>query len=348
MKFIDKARILVIAGDGGNGCISFRREKYIPKGGPNGGDGGDGGDVYLLADENFNTLISYKFKKIFRAERGQDGKSRNCTGRRGKDIIIKVPVGTRVSNFLNNKEVICDMVFHNQSFMIAKGGFHGLGNARFKSSINRSPRQKTMGTKGETKELLLELILLADVGLLGMPNSGKSTFIRSVSSATPKISTYPFTTLSPSLGVVIINICSRFIIADIPGLIQGAADGAGLGIHFLQHLERCKMLLHIIDICPIDGSDPIEHIKIIDAELKKYSVKLTQKPRWLVFNKIDLSVSENINNRIKTIIQALKWKDRYYQISAVNFIGTKLLCLDIMRFIESYSKNISIHETKLK
>lgn len=341
MKFVDEAKILVIAGDGGNGCVSFRREKYIPKGGPDGGDGGDGGDVHLLADENLNTLIDYRFETIFRAERGQNGQSRDCTGKRGQDNTIKVPVGTRIRDF-STSEIVGDMTRHGQRLMVAKGGFHGLGNTRFKSSVNRAPRQKTMGTKGETRELLLELMLLADVGMLGMPNAGKSTFIRSVSAAKPKVADYPFTTLVPSLGVVRVDSEQSFVIADIPGLIAGAAEGAGLGIRFLKHLERCTILLHLIDICPIDGSDPVENVKIIDAELEKYSEKLAQKPRWLVFNKVDLLTTEEANDRAKAIIETLKWQDKYYQISAVNQLGIKALCWDIMTFMQAHPQNISL------
>ncbi len=344
MKFVDEAKILVIAGDGGNGCVSFRREKYIPKGGSDGGDGGDGGDVYLLADENFNTLIDYRFKTIFQAERGQNGQSRDCTGKRGQDNTIKVPVGTRICDFLT-KEIIGDMTRHGQRLMVAKGGYHGLGNTRFKSSINRAPRQKTMGTKGQTRELLLELMLLADVGMLGMPNAGKSTFIRSVSAAKPKVADYPFTTLIPNLGVVRMDSEQSFVIADIPGLIEGAAEGIGLGIRFLKHLERCAILLHLIDIYPIDGSNPVQNAKIIDMELEKYSKKLPQKPRWLVFNKVDLLTSEEANNRAKYIIGELGWKNKYYQISAVNQLGIKTLCWDIMTFIEVHLQNISIDNT---
>ncbi len=336
MKFVDEAKILVIAGDGGNGCVSFRREKHIPKGGSDGGDGGDGGDIYLLADENFNTLINYRFKTIFQAERGQNGQSRDCTGKRGQDNTIKVPVGTRIYDFLT-KEIIGDMTRHGQRLMVAKGGYHGLGNTRFKSSINRAPRQKTMGTKGETRELLLELMLFADVGMLGMPNAGKSTFIRSVSAAKPKVADYPFTTLIPSLGVVRMDNERSFIIADIPGLIKGAAEGIGLGVRFLKHLERCTILLHLIDIYPIDGSNPVQNIKIIDLELEKYSKKLPQKPRWLVFNKVDLLTSEEANNRAKSIIRELGWQNKYYQISAVNQLGVKTLCWDIMTFIGNLS-----------
>ncbi|PAV02237.1 GTPase ObgE [Arsenophonus sp. ENCA] len=341
MKFVDEAKILVTAGDGGNGCVSFRREKYIPKGGPDGGDGGDGGDVYLLADENLNTLIDYRFETIFQAERGQNGQSRDCTGKRGQDKTIKVPVGTRIRDF-SAREIVGDMTRHGQRLMVAKGGFHGLGNTRFKSSVNRAPRQKTMGTKGETRELLLELMLLADVGMLGMPNAGKSTFSRSVSAAKPKVADYPFTTLVPSLGVVRMDSEQSFVIADIPGLIEGAAEGTGLGIRFLKHLERCTILLHLIDICPIDGSDPAQNAKIIDAELEKYSEKLAQKPRWLVFNKVDLLTPEEANDRIKAIVEALGWQDKYYQISAVNQLGVKTLCWDIMTFIQAHPQNISV------
>ncbi len=303
MKFVDEATILAVAGDGGNGCVSFRREKYIPRGGPDGGDGGDGGDVYLLADENLNTLIDYRFEKSFRAERGQNGQSRDCTGKRGKDIIVKVPVGTRVID-QGTGETLGDMTRHEQKLMVAKGGWHGLGNTRFKSSVNRSPRQKTMGTPGEKRDLQLELMLLADVGMLGLPNAGKSTFIRSVSAAKPKVADYPFTTLVPSLGVVRMDNEKSFVVADIPGLIEGAADGAGLGIRFLKHLERCRVLLHLIDLAPIDESDPVENARIILGELEKYSDKLFQKPRWLVFNKCDLLSREEAESRAKAVVEA--------------------------------------------
>nr|WP_314264123.1 Obg family GTPase CgtA [uncultured Moellerella sp.] len=334
MKFVDEAKILVVAGDGGNGCVSFRREKYIPRGGPDGGDGGDGGDVYLQADENLNTLIDYRFESSFRAERGQNGQSRDCTGKRSQDITIKVPVGTRIRD-LGTGEILGDMTRHEQRQMVAKGGYHGLGNARFKSSVNRAPRQKTMGTPGETRELMLELMLLADVGMLGMPNAGKSTFIRSVSAAKPKVADYPFTTLVPSLGVVRMDNEQSFVVADIPGLIEGAADGAGLGIRFLKHLERCRVLLHLIDICPIDESDPVENAKIIVGELEKYSEKLAQKPRWLVFNKVDILGLEESTARAQEIAKALGWEDKFYMISAVNHHGVKELCWDIMEFMNT-------------
>ncbi|MFU9135312.1 Obg family GTPase CgtA [Erwinia tasmaniensis] len=341
MKFVDEATILVAAGDGGNGCVSFRREKYIPKGGPDGGDGGDGGDVYMQADENLNTLIDYRFEKSFRAERGQNGQSRDCTGKRGKDIIIKVPVGTRIID-QGTGETLGDMTHHGQVQMVAKGGWHGLGNARFKSSVNRSPRQKTMGTPGENRDIQLELMLLADVGMLGLPNAGKSTFIRAVSAAKPKVADYPFTTLVPSLGVVRMDHEKSFVLADIPGLIEGASDGAGLGIRFLKHLERCRVLLHTIDLAPIDESDPVENARIILAELEKYSDKLFNKPRWLVFNKVDLLDEAEAEARAKSIADALGWTDKYYLISAANRTGVKELCWDVMSFIIANPKEAEL------
>ena len=345
MKFVDEATILAVAGDGGNGCVSFRREKYIPKGGPDGGDGGDGGDVYMLADENLNTLIDYRFEKSFRAERGQNGQSRDCTGKRGKDIIIKVPVGTRVID-QGTGETIGDMTRHDQKLMVAKGGWHGLGNTRFKSSVNRTPRQKTMGTPGEKRDLQLELMLLADVGMLGLPNAGKSTFIRAVSAAKPKVADYPFTTLVPSLGVVRMDSEQSFVVADIPGLIEGAAEGAGLGIRFLKHLERCRVLLHLIDLAPIDESDPVENARIILGELEKYSDKLYQKPRWLVFNKVDLLDEAEAEARAKAIAEALGWEDKYYLISAANRAGVTALCWDVMSFINANPKEEAEEEKK--
>ncbi|CFQ60141.1 GTPase ObgE [Yersinia frederiksenii] len=344
MKFVDEATILVVAGDGGNGCVSFRREKYIPNGGPDGGDGGDGGDIYLLADENLNTLIDYRFVKSFRAERGQNGQSRDCTGRRGQDITIKVPVGTRVLD-QGTGEILGDMTRHGQRLMVAKGGFHGLGNTRFKSSVNRAPRQKTMGTEGETRDLTLELLLLADVGMLGLPNAGKSTFIRAVSAAKPKVADYPFTTLIPSLGVVRMDHEQSFVVADIPGLIEGASEGAGLGIRFLKHLERCRVLLHLVDLAPIDESDPVENAKIIINELQQYSENLAEKPRWLVFNKIDLVDPEEAEARAKAIVEALGWEDKYYMISAANRENVNALCWDVMNFLNSQPKAMAIAES---
>ncbi|WP_040571725.1 Obg family GTPase CgtA [Shewanella benthica] len=334
MKFVDEAVIRVEAGDGGSGCVSFRREKYVPDGGPDGGDGGDGGDVYLQADESFNTLIDFQFERFHRAERGKNGRGRNCTGHGGEDLILQVPVGTRAIDE-ETQESLGDLTAHGKKMLVAKGGFHGLGNTRFKSSTNRAPRQKTLGTPGEVRSLKLELLLLADVGLLGMPNAGKSTFIRSVSKATPKVADYPFTTLVPNLGVVNPRHGQSFVIADIPGLIEGAADGAGLGVRFLKHLERCRVLLHLIDIEPIDGSDPVESARAIVGELKKHSPKLAAKPRWLVINKIDLLLEEELKERVAHIVKELKWEGEVFTISAYNREGTQELSLKLIDFIDA-------------
>ncbi|MEP1448274.1 MAG: Obg family GTPase CgtA [Paraglaciecola sp.] len=333
MKFVDEADIRVDAGNGGNGVVGFRREKYVPDGGPDGGDGGDGGSVYLVADENLNTLIDYRFERFHRAEHGKKGQSANCTGRGGADLEIKVPVGTRATDS-DTGEVLGDLTKHKQRMKVAQGGYHGLGNARFKTSTNRAPRQKTDGTPGEVRNLKLELMLLADVGLLGMPNAGKSTFIRSVSAAKPKVADYPFTTLVPNLGVVRLDSMRSFVIADIPGLIEGAAEGAGLGIQFLKHLERCRVLLHLVDLMPADGSDPVENAKAIVAELEKYSPKLAAKPRWLVFNKVDLLLEEEVDELCEKIANALEWQGEYFQISAYQKVGTQALCMKTMDFIE--------------
>ncbi|MBE2896846.1 Obg family GTPase CgtA [Pasteurellaceae bacterium HPA106] len=337
MKFIDEALIRIEAGDGGNGCVSFRREKYIPKGGPDGGDGGDGGDIYLEADENLNTLIDYRFEKRFSAGRGENGRSANCTGHRGNDITLKVPVGTRAIDN-DTKEIVGDLTEHGMRLLVAKGGYHGLGNTRFKSSVNRTPRQKTNGTEGEKRDLLLELMLLADVGMLGLPNAGKSTFIRAVSAAKPKVADYPFTTLVPSLGVVRVDDTRSFVIADIPGLIEGAADGAGLGIRFLKHLERCRVLIHLIDINPIDESDPAENITIIEQELAQYSEKLAEKPRWLVFNKIDTLPADELNAKVQDITERLGLAEKTYKISAASGDNIKQLCWDIMQFLDEHPR----------
>jgi GTP-binding protein len=334
MKFVDEAIIKVEAGDGGNGVVSFWREKFVTKGGPDGGDGGDGGDLYIQADENLNTLVDYRFQRFYAAERGQNGGGANCTGKRGKDITLKVPVGTRAVDIHTN-EVVGEVAEHGKKVMVAKGGWHGLGNARFKSSVNRAPRQKTMGKKGEVRELRLELLLLADVGMLGLPNAGKSTFIRSVSAAKPKVADYPFTTLIPSLGVVSVVPEKSFVIADIPGLIEGAADGAGLGIRFLKHLERCRVLLHMIDILPIDQSDPAQNALTIFDELEQYSEKVSQKPCWLVFNKVDLMLEEEADEKIQEILDALAWEGRYFKISAVNQQGTADLCRELADYMET-------------
>lgn len=334
MKFVDEANIRVEAGDGGNGVIGFRREKYIPKGGPDGGDGGDGGSVYLQGDENLNTLIDYQFERFHRAERGKNGQGSDCTGRKGEDLYLKVPIGTRATD-KETGEVLGDLTTHGQVLKVAQGGFHGLGNARFKSSTNRAPRQKSDGTPGEIRHLSLELLLLADVGLLGLPNAGKSTFIRSVSAAKPKVADYPFTTLVPNLGVVRLDSQASFVIADIPGLIEGASDGAGLGIQFLKHLERCRILLHLVDIMPSDGSDPVENALTIINELETYSPKLASKPRWLVFNKVDLLLEEEADALCEKIAEQMGWEQDYYQMSAFHRLGSSELCQDIMQFLDA-------------
>ncbi len=337
MKFVDEAEIRVEAGDGGNGIVSFRREKFVAKGGPNGGDGGDGGDVYLMADTNLNTLVDYQFEKIHIASRGQNGMSTNCTGKRGDDLILRVPVGTRAVD-IDTNEVLGDLTQNGQKLMVAKGGWHGLGNARFASSTNRTPRKKTNGTPGEVRNLRLELLLLADVGMLGLPNAGKSTFIRAVSSAKPKVADYPFTTLVPNLGVVRTESSKSFVIADIPGLIEGAAEGAGLGIQFLKHLERCGLLLHMIDVLPADGSDPAENAQTIIAELGKYSEKLANKPRWLVFNKIDLVLEDELEEIMQNVIAAIDWQGPIYQVSAASRTNTESLSREIQAYLDQLPK----------
>ena len=339
MKFVDEANIRVEAGDGGNGVASFRREKYIPDGGPDGGDGGDGGSVYLVADENLNTLIDYRFERFHRAERGKNGQSSDCTGRGGADLELRVPVGTRASD-LDTGEILGDLTKNNQRMKVAQGGYHGLGNARFKTSTNRAPRQKSNGTPGEIRQLKLELMLLADVGLLGMPNAGKSTFIRSVSAAKPKVADYPFTTLVPNLGVVRLDAMRSFVIADIPGLIEGAAEGAGLGIQFLKHLERCRVLLHLVDLLPADGSDPVHNAKTIIAELENYNPKLAAKPRWLVFNKVDLLLEDEVAEITQRILQELDWHDEYHFISGIQKQGTMELCHKAMEFISTLPEEV--------
>ena len=345
MKFVDEVLVRIEAGDGGNGCVSFRREKYIPNGGPDGGDGGDGGDVYLQADENLNTLIDFRFERFYAAERGENGRGANCTGARGKDLTLRVPVGTRAKDE-DTGEILGDLTKHGQRLMVAKGGFHGLGNTRFKSSVNRAPRQKTMGTPGEDRNLRMELLLLADVGLLGLPNAGKSTFIRAVSAARPKVADYPFTTLVPNLGVVRMATGKSFVVADIPGLIEGAAEGAGLGIRFLKHLERCRILLHLVDILPVDESDPAQNAKTIIHELERYSPELAAKPRWLVFNKLDLVLEEEADEIITRVVQELEWTGPVYRISAFDKQGTDPVCYDIHNLLETMPRPEELAEQK--
>lgn len=333
MKFVDEAIIRVVAGNGGDGCLSFRREKFIPFGGPDGGDGGDGGSVYLIADVNLNTLVDFRDQRLHKAAHGQAGMGSQCTGKSGNDLYIRVPVGTMIYD-TETDELLGDLVKPGQSLCVAQGGFHGLGNTRFKSSVNRAPRQTTKGSAGEAKQLRLELKVLADVGLLGLPNAGKSTFIRAVSAAKPKVADYPFTTLHPHLGVVKVAAHRSFVIADIPGLIEGAAEGAGLGIQFLKHLQRTCLLLHLVDIAPIDGSDPLTAIQTIAQELRKYSSELAGKPRWLVFNKVDLISETDAQQQCQAIVQALEWHDKVFMISALQKKSTQELCYAIMEYLE--------------
>lgn len=334
MKFIDEATIRVEAGDGGNGCVSFRREKYIPFGGPNGGDGGDGGSIYFVADSGLNTLVDFRFKRIYRAKRGQNGMGKNCTGKSSEDLVIRVPIGTLVME-ADTDEVIGDMLKVDQTLMVAKGGVHGLGNTRFKSSTNRAPRQFTEGTPGEVRNLKLELKVLADVGLLGLPNAGKSTFIRAVSAARPKVADYPFTTLIPNLGVVRVDDYRSFVVADIPGIIEGAAEGAGLGIQFLRHVSRTRLLLHMVDIAPYLGSgDPVDHANTVIKELQKHSPQLYAKDRWLILNKTDLLSEEECEQRCDDIITRLQWHGPVYKISAMGKQGIKTLIFDLMDDLE--------------
>jgi GTP-binding protein len=333
MKFVDEVTIEVLAGNGGNGCLSFRREKFIRFGGPNGGDGGDGGSVYLEADADLNTLVDYRFKRHFRAEHGQHGMGSECTGRCGEDLVLKVPIGT-VAWDTNTHEQMGELLKAGDRLMVVKGGLHGMGNIHFKSSRNQAPRKTTQGKLGEIRKLRLELKLLADVGLLGLPNAGKSTLIRSVSAATPKVADYPFTTLYPHLGVVRVQTGQSFVLADIPGIIEGAAEGAGLGLRFLKHLTRTRLILHMVDIAPLDESDPIETAKAIIHELEKYSPELAAQERWLVLNKLDLCLPEELSDRCEAIIQGLQWEGPVFQISGMKKNGTQQLCYRIMERLE--------------
>ncbi len=335
MKFVDEAEIVVEAGNGGKGALSFRREKYIERGGPDGGDGGDGGSVYMQADASLNTLVDFRFQPRYRAQNGQSGQGRNCTGRGGDDLLIKVPIGTTVID-VNTEELIADLSVPDQPVMVAKGGFHGMGNTRFKSSTNRAPRKTTSGTEGEVRKLQLQLRLVADVGLLGFPNAGKSTLIRSVSAATPKVADYPFTTLVPNLGVISLGMERSFVMADIPGLIEGASEGAGLGFRFLKHLSRTRLLLHMVDALPADGSNPVDNAEQIIAELAKFSETLAQKERWLVINKVDLLDDELLGQLKKDLRERLSWEGEIYEISALNNAGCQDLCEALMSSIEEH------------
>jgi GTP-binding protein len=332
MKFIDEAKIEVIAGDGGNGVASFCREKFRPFGGPDGGDGGKGGSIWAVADRNINTLVDYRFSKLHKAKNGENGRGSDCYGKGADDIMLRMPVGTLIID-QNDGEIVADLTEHGQQVLLAKGGEGGWGNIHFKTSTNRAPRQKTEGKEGERRELRLELKVLADVGLLGMPNAGKSTFITAVSNARPKIADYPFTTLHPNLGMVRVSHEKSFVIADIPGLIEGAAEGAGLGIQFLRHLQRTRLLLHIVDLAPFDNVDPVKEAKAIVKELQKYDESLYDKPRWLVLNKLDMVPEDERKKRVKDFIKRFGWKGPVYEISALTREGCEELVQDIYNFL---------------
>lgn len=335
MKFVDEATIRVQAGNGGNGCLSFRREKYVEKGGPDGGDGGDGGSVYLVADAAMNTLADFRVARKFRAENGQPGAGRNKTGRSGEDIEVRVPCGTVVHD-VDTGELISDLTEEGQRQKVADGGRGGLGNTRFKSSINRAPRKTTPGTPGEGRHLRLELKVLADVGLLGLPNAGKSTLISAMSQARPKIADYPFTTLHPNLGVVRVGRLQSFVMADIPGLIEGASEGAGLGIRFLRHLSRTGLLLHVVDIAPVDPAhEPVAAVRAIERELGNYSDELVDKPRWLVINKVDLVTDAERGSVCAGLVEELGWTGPVYPVSAATGEGTEALAQAVMRALEA-------------
>ncbi len=342
MKFIDEAKIYVKAGDGGNGAATFRREKYIPMGGPNGGDGGRGGSIYVIADCNINTLVDYRYTRKFIGKRGENGGGADCYGAGGEDIVLRMPVGTVITD-LNTGQVLADLDVNEKKVLLARGGKGGLGNLHFKSSTNRAPRQKTNGEQGEEFEVALELRVLADVGLLGLPNAGKSTLIRAISAARPKVADYPFTTLHPNLGVVRVGAEKSFVMADVPGLIEGAADGAGLGIRFLKHLQRTRILLHLVDIAPIDpDADPVRDAKAIVGELVKHDPDLADKPRWLVLNKLDLIPEDDCQAAIDQFLKAYKKATKYdgpvFPITAINGEGTKPLIYAIQEALDQMAR----------
>ncbi|WP_298577857.1 Obg family GTPase CgtA [uncultured Luteimonas sp.] len=337
MKLVDEAEITVTAGNGGNGCVGFRREKFIPLGGPDGGDGGDGGSVYLVADENLNTLVDFRHQKQFRAQRGENGMGRQMYGKGGEDVLIAVPTGTVVHN-VDTDEVIGDLTRHGERLLVAQGGKGGLGNMHFKSSTNRTPRQSTSGTPGEERTLRLELKLLADVGLLGFPNAGKSTLIRAVSAATPKVADYPFTTLYPNLGVVSVEPARSFVIADIPGLIEGAAEGAGLGALFLRHIQRTRLLLHLVEIEPLDGSDAVEQIRTIERELERFDAGLLDKPRWLLLNKADLIPADDARELADRIVSELGWTGPCFIVSGLAREGTREVMLKVQAHLDDMAR----------
>ena len=336
MKLVDEAEINVSAGNGGNGCVGFRREKFIPLGGPDGGDGGAGGSVWIEADENLNTLVDFRHQRSFRAERGENGMGSQRYGKGGEDTTITVPVGTVVIN-VETDEVIGDLTRHGQRLLVAQGGKGGLGNMHFKSSVNRSPRKALPGLPGDERTIKLELKLLADVGLLGFPNAGKSTFVRAVSAATPKVADYPFTTLYPNLGVVSVEQYRSFVIADIPGLIEGAADGVGLGSLFLRHVQRTRLLLHLVDMVPMEGgveAPPAEQVRAIERELQKYDPAMLEKPRWLVLNKADLMFEDEARARAEEVVAELGWTQPWFLVSALSREGTWPIMLEIQSFFD--------------
>jgi GTP-binding protein len=336
MKFVDEARIRVEAGDGGNGCVSFRRERAIPFGGPDGGDGGDGGSVFAVADPNLNTLADFRFTRVFRAQRGENGSGANCKGAAGSDVEIGMPLGTLIMD-ADTGESLGELTQKTQQIKIAQGGFHGLGNTRFKSSTNRTPRRASPGSPGEQRELKLELSLMADVGLLGMPNAGKSTLLSAVSAARPKIADYPFTTLYPQPGVVSVGPLKSFVMVDVPGLIEGAAEGAGLGIRFLKHLQRTRLLLHLVDVLPPGGADIVDNIRVIRGELQEFSPEVAEREQWLVFNKCDLLPDEEREALITQTLAALDWQGRWFAISAATRFGCDALCREAMDWIEAHA-----------
>lgn len=353
MQFVDEASIIVAAGKGGNGCLSFRREKYVPKGGPDGGDGGHGGSVYLVGDDSLNTLIDFKYQRFYGAENGRPGQGRQMSGRAGSDLVVKVPVGTTVIDE-DTLEVIADITEIGQQVLVAQGGRRGLGNIHFKSSTNRAPRKTTPGTEGERRQLRLEMKVMADVGLLGMPNAGKSTLIRAVSAAKPKVANYPFTTLVPSLGVVKLGTHEHFVMADVPGLIEGASGGAGLGLRFLKHLTRTRLLFHVVEVAPFDDTDPVESARAIAQELEQFSPALAERPRWLVLNKLDLLPEEEREVRVTAIVEGLGWQGPVYCISAISGEGTAALVqaayrwLTEQRRLEHEDEAVAEHEREMR
>ncbi len=345
MKFVDEAEVIVQAGDGGSGCLAFRREKFIPLGGPSGGDGGDGGSVIFVASDSLNTLVDFRYHRVCKAQRGEDGKGDDRTGKKGDDCIVRAPVGTRITD-AETGELIGDLSKQGDTLLVAKGGWHGLGNARFKSSTNRAPRKITKGTPGDRRVLLLELSVIADVGLLGMPNAGKSSIIRKFSSARPKVADYPFTTLHPNLGVVRVDELHSFVMADIPGILEGAAQGVGLGNRFLKHLARTGLILHVIDIV----TDPVDQIaataKTIAGELQKWDEALYNKPRWLVLNKVDSLAQQEVDLRETEIVRALDWRGPVFQTSAISGAGLNVLKFAIMDHLQTLSNQQEENETQ--